>query len=93
MIERISLLDRAKVDLKSCKMILENADADELFQDIAAFHIQQAIEKALKFWLSITGKEPPKTHDTHVLIENLENENQKMPVWLSDNADLINEFK
>ncbi len=50
--ERITLLDRAKADLINCAMALSQAENDELFQDIAAYHIQQSIEKTVKFWLT-----------------------------------------
>jgi HEPN domain-containing protein len=89
---KVTLLDRAKLDLESCTMFLEKAESDELFQDLAAYHIQQAVEKALKFWLSMLGVHYPKTHDVLVLIDKLEGVKQAIPEWLYKNGDLLNEY-
>ena len=44
-----------------------------LFADeIVGFHAQQAIEKALKAWLSALGFEPPHTHELGRLLLALE---------------------
>ncbi len=44
----------------------------EKFYEEAAFHAQQAAEKALKALISATGTRPPKTHDIDVLLEILQ---------------------
>jgi HEPN domain-containing protein len=89
---KISLLDRAKRDLESCRILLERAESDELFQDLAAYHVQQAIEKALKFWLCMLDIQYPKTHDVIVLMDKLESVKQTIPDWLNENGDLINDY-
>jgi hypothetical protein len=42
--------------------------ADEIF----GFHDQQAVEKALKAWLSLIGVQYPRTHDLEELLDLLE---------------------
>jgi len=42
-------LDRAKIDLLTSKTMMGLQDADELTLDVAAYHVQQAIEKCIEF--------------------------------------------
>lgn len=90
--ERITLLDRAESDVRVCEHILSALQTDELMKDIAAYHIQQAVEKALKYWLSTIGIEYPRTHDINALIALLETERQTIPNWLYDGSDLLNRY-
>lgn len=48
--------------------------ADEIF----GFHAQQAIEKALKAWLSLLGVEYPRTHDLTLLLSLLQAHGQNV---------------
>jgi HEPN domain-containing protein len=88
--EDVTLLDRAKIDLESCKISMERSESDELFIDAAAYQIQQAIEKLLKFWMVTIGVDYPRTHDMNVLIGILQKENQEIPEWLTINRNNIN---
>ena len=45
---KTTLLDRATHDIKMSKFILANA-SDELDYETSGYHLQQAIEKAMKF--------------------------------------------
>lgn len=54
-----SWLRKAISDLGSAKRL---ADSDPPFLDTAAYHCQQAAEKALKGWLSLNEVPFPKTH-------------------------------
>jgi hypothetical protein len=47
-------------------------DAETFADEIFGFHAQQAVEKALKAWLSLVGVEYPRTHDLEELLELLE---------------------
>jgi len=55
----------------------------ELFEgEIFGFHAQQAIEKCLKAWLALLGKEYPLTHDISLLLGLLEHDSQHVqPFW------------
>jgi len=81
----ITLLDRAKKDLKNSMLILKNAD-DEVDYDVAAYLLQQTVEKIIKFELSLTGDSYPLTHDIEKLLEAWEKKAQVIPDWLWDNA-------
>jgi len=43
-------------------------------EEVFSFHVQQAVEKALKAWLAILGIVYPFTHDLSVLLQQLENQ-------------------
>ena len=48
------------------------ADGEVFADEIFGFHAQQAVEKALKAWLSLLGVEYPKTHDLTLLLNDLQ---------------------
>ena len=60
-------IKKAASDLKSSKKLLKDDD-DTL--DTAAYHTQQAAEKALKAYLLSRACEIPKTHDLERLLKN-----------------------
>ena len=58
---------KAHRDLRASKILLEEGLHDE-----AAFHAQQAAEKALKALITALGVKPPKTHSIERLLSILE---------------------
>jgi HEPN domain-containing protein len=58
--------------------------ADEIF----GFHAQQAVEKALKAWLSLRRLEYPRTHDLEVLFDLLVENGERLPQDLQIPFDL-----
>lgn len=63
------LLDAARRDLRA----LGGMDDRATFADeIAGFHAQQGVEKALKAWLVVRGVEYPLTHDLDALLDLVE---------------------
>ena len=79
------MLAMAEKDLKALKAM---TDLDSFSDEIFGFHAQQAVEKALKAWLSATGIKYPKIHDLEQLVELLKTNNVAMPVAFADLADL-----
>ncbi len=68
-------LELARAWLVKAAHDLEMADralAEPAFPDMASFHAQQAIEKALKAVLVIREVEPPRTHLLSVLLDQME---------------------
>jgi len=63
------MLTMAHKDLKALKGM---TDPDLFEEEIFGFHAQQAVEKALKAWLALVGREYPLTHDISALLANLE---------------------
>ena len=92
MTRKVTLFDRAKADLQSARLILSQDTQDDLFIDIAAYHVQQGIEKLVKFSLSTYGVKYSQTHDMSILYEQLENETTNPPSWIYDNIDVLNSY-
>ena len=63
--ELASWLEKADADLRAARVL---RDALGLPLEIAAFHYQQAAEKALKGLLVDAGIAPPRTHDLRALL-------------------------
>jgi HEPN domain-containing protein len=87
-----SLLDGAKTDLKVCGLILTSYE-DDLSINLAAYHLQQAVEKALKFRINAMGEKYPMTHNIGQLTAVLSKMNDSPPEWLEDEADRITEYE
>ncbi|HUD08550.1 MAG TPA: HEPN domain-containing protein [Candidatus Saccharimonadales bacterium] len=56
---------RAEEDFGSAKMLLDN----DGFPSVVCFHAHQVIEKYLKGYLAYQDKEPQKTHQLDILLE------------------------
>ncbi len=63
------LLALAQRDLKAALIL---AGAEEPQPEAAGFHLQQAVEKTLKAWLSLRNVVYPKTHDLSLLLGLIE---------------------
>ena len=70
-----ALLRMAHKDFNALTGMLDSAVfADEIF----GFHVQQAVEKALKAWLCIRSAAYPPTHDLARLLTLLESAGTKV---------------
>ncbi len=68
------VLTHAKADLKAIRNMMDSG----LFEDsVFGFHAQQAVEKALKAWLTLRGPAYPRTHDLRLLINVLQTHGQE----------------
>lgn len=63
-----TLFDKAVANLKSARLLVDNSAGDEEQLNFAGYHLQQAVELAIKFLLEQDGVEYPKTHDIDQLI-------------------------
>ena len=63
-----TLLDLAKSNLSSAKLLYRFKDDDEIRLNTVGYLLQQAIELALKHHLETSGVEYPKTHDIDSLL-------------------------
>mgnify|MGYP001577052649 FL=1 len=57
-------------------------DPEAFSAEIFGFHVQQAVEKALKAWLCSLGVPFPRTHDLDELGAMLEEAGQEIPKFL-----------
>lgn len=63
-----TLLDLAKSNLSSAKLLYRYKDDDEIRLNTVGYLLQQTIELALKHHLETSGIEYPKTHDIDSLL-------------------------
>lgn len=56
-------------------------DTNHFSDEIFGFHAQQAIEKALKAWITMAGGDYQFTHDISLLMRTLENLGVDMNGW------------
>jgi HEPN domain-containing protein len=75
----------AQRDFKALQGML---DAETFADEIFGFHAQQAVEMALKAWLSLIGVEYPRTHDLEELLELLEEQVEPILEAFYDLVDL-----
>jgi HEPN domain-containing protein len=83
--EAAAWLAKARSDLAAARFLRRNPD---LPLDIAAFHYQQAAEKAIKGLLVEHGIVPPRSHDLRDLLGRLPVPGERDP----DVADDLNPF-
>ncbi len=78
------LLRIAECDFQTCEA-MEKFFPDEFAVRTALYHLQQAVEKALKALVLYNGEFPPFTHDIGKLIVQCE----KLGESFSDSAELV----
>ena len=66
--EARTLYDKAVANFIAAKMLRAGAYCDEEQMNIIGFHLQQAVELALKYLLEMDGVEYPKTHAVEQLV-------------------------
>jgi HEPN domain-containing protein len=64
---------------KDCQALNGMKDPHVFSSEIFGFHVQQAVEKALKAWLCCLGVAFPKIHDLDELSTLLEDAGQRFP--------------
>jgi HEPN domain-containing protein len=75
------LLQKAREDLSAAQVLVATEDQAD---HVIGFHLQQAIEKALKSILAVHAIEIPRTHDLAYLVELLSDQEIPDPVASSD---------
>lgn len=91
-----NLLARAQADIDIAKLLIGpvgNPDNDEMITDQAAYHVQQGIEKALKYQTEMLGIEYRRTHNLVGLIADLENNGFKVSDNLKNKAFIISDWE
>jgi HEPN domain-containing protein len=74
------LLQKAREDLNAAKALIATEDQAD---HVIGFHLQQAIEKALKAILAGRAIEIPRTHDLGYLVELLGSLEIEMPLAIT----------
>jgi HEPN domain-containing protein len=73
--KKVSLLDRAKGDLKVAKAMLN--ETDDVVIDICAYHCQQCVEKIVKYLILAQGDTYASDHRSDIYLEELNDSNVK----------------
>ncbi len=63
-----NLFDKAVSNLRSAQLIFDHRGEDDEQLNMVGYHLQKAVELALKYLLEQDGIEYPKTHDVDQLI-------------------------
>jgi len=87
-----SLLQRARIDLVLAGENIQKTD-DELYLDIAAYHLQQGVEKLLKYQIEHYGEVYRKTHDIGLLWGDAEELGLNPPEWVWVNRVQLNRYQ
>lgn len=91
-----NLLKRAKTDIQIARTLMTpeaNPTSDEMIMDQAAYHIQQGIEKALKYQTEISGIPYKKIHNLVGLITDVEKTGFQVSTGLKEMAFQISDWE
>ena len=86
-----TMLDIAITDLKLSNMVLGTTN-DELMQNMAAYHTQQAIEKTIKYLLIEKRGYGNNEHDLGLLVDDAKSEGIYIPDWVDENSYEISKW-
>lgn len=90
-----TLFGKAAANFRCADAILTAADGDEEQLNMAGYHIQQALELALKYLLEQDGIEYPKTHDIDQLIRigNDGGVDLRLTEYIEDHAEMFSQWE
>ena len=83
------------MDYQTARMIWERPYNDEMILNIAAYHLQQAVEKVLKGALECVGVTVPNTHKITKLIDMVYDNGANLTItdWLDDHSEMLSEWE
>ena len=92
---RETLLDKAKKDIAAAEALYRQPEADELFLDAVSYHIQQAVEKALKYQMEESGIHYDYEHDIQNLIDTALAGDKNIIVtdYIKENTDMLTNWE
>ncbi len=91
----IRLFRSAQMDYEAAAMIWKKPYNDEMILNIAAYHLQQAVEKILKGSLECAGVTVPNTHRIPKLIKMVFDHNANLIItdWIDDHSEMLSEWE
>lgn len=84
-----TLFEIGSRDLWNSELILSHLTGDEIDLNLASYHIEQALEKCIKFQLEMREVKYKWTQDLSTLVEIKENISNAMPLELKAELGLI----
>ena len=90
-----TLFDKSVANLLSARILFEHASGDEEQLNVVGYHLQQAMELALKYLLEQHGVEYPRTHDIDQLIRMGHDAQADLylPEYLEDHAEMFSQWE
>lgn len=90
-----TLYDKAAANLRTAIIIFNAAEEDEEQLNAIGYHLQQAVELALKYLLEQNGVEYPKTHDIDQLVRlgREAGADLYLPEYLEDRAEMLSQWE
>ena len=90
-----TLYDKAAANLRSAQILYDYMEGDEEQLNVVGYHLQQAMELALKYLLEQHGVSYPKTHDIDQLIRLAHEAEAEMylPEYLEDHAEMVSQWE
>lgn len=90
-----TLFDKAVSNYNTALILKRFMGEDEAQLNAAAYHLQQAIELALKYLLEMDGVEYPKTHDIEQLIRlaAANGVDLRLPEYIEDHAEMFSQWE
>ena len=91
----IRFFRRAFLDYRAAENLLKIPENDEAYMNAVAYHLQQAVEKALKAFLECVGVTVPNTHDIDRLVRmSRDNGSQAIVTeWVKEKADMLTRWE
>ena len=90
--ENIGLLRRAKADFSIAELILGGELSDPVQLDIAAYHLQQTVEKLLKHRMVENGIAFKFVHEIDVLCDQMEDNGISPPEWVRKSESVLTDY-
>ena len=90
--KKLTLLQRAEYDLRHAKLALAHYTGDEFELDIVAYHVQQTIEKLMKWELENVGFQFSFTHEVQILYQEMLDAGLTPPTWILNHYNVINDY-
>ena len=90
--KKIDLLRRAGANLDQILYNIERSSEDVVYLDIAAYHLQQAVEKLLKHCVVVEGRSYKETHDILRLCNQMVTFGVRFPDWVFINAKTLTKY-
>ena len=89
-----TLYDKAVANLRTAQILFDHDADDEEQINAMGYHLQQAMELALKYLLEQNGVEYPKTHDIDQLIRMGREAGAELylPEYLEDHAEMLSQW-
>lgn len=91
----IRLFKSAFLDYQAALTLYQTPFPDEMFLNIAAYHLQQCMKKTIKGALECVGVAVPNTHRIAKLLNMVHDNGVNLTItgWIDDHAEMLSEWE